>query len=348
KLPELSDEDHTTEEISTPTLIVRQLRWLDYILDPERLTNQLMEIHSAVAKELVGLFEEQSNLTVPVLDALSNLQCPVDLIDTMRQRVLERLRSADTEDLPVMIKFLFQTATSEDAIPLISRIRKNLDLASLRPPEDEAVVLAVPRGTAQPEALILDAINFGLQFHKFIRDGWLKLIAALATPESHYALDIMVLCLLYGIASTRKRVQLLLRRKLMSQQLTAAPIREALERYGRALQQQFPTLLSLTENLMRLGTQSPTIATVALDMYQACFTIFDAYFRQEVVGALVTHIGSGDSCEIDTSLAALQAITLRSPAAMRPYAIFIRGILDYIDNLNFDQVRLLFSILGLL
>ncbi|KAJ1929948.1 hypothetical protein IWQ60_000752 [Tieghemiomyces parasiticus] len=372
KLPELSDDEYSADEISPTALVVRQLRWLDYITDPERLTTQLMEIlsilssnaqrdviaslpdivtdaeHEFIAKELVGLFQHNSDLTVPILDALSNLQCPADLTSQMRAVILERLRSADVEDLPVMIRFLFQTATADNVTALVSRLRKNLDLASLHPSGGSRASGAPGTPAKHPEALILDAVYFGLQFHKFIRDGWLRLLGDLALPADHFALDVVVLCLLHGITSTRSRAQQTLRRKLTSQQFTAGQLGAAVTAHGRSLQAHFPTLLAIAEHLMRGGGARPALAEAALGLYRACFSVFDAYYRQEVVGALVTHVGSGDRAETDTALAALLAITEHDPVGMRPYAVFVRGILDYIDNLRLDQVRLLFGILGAL
>ncbi|KAJ1980730.1 hypothetical protein H4R34_002347 [Dimargaris verticillata] len=370
KLPEYSDDDHSKDEISVTSLIIRQLRWLDHLLDPEQLTMQLMEIvgllsgnaqrdvivalpdivvdseHTFVAQELLQLSEQQPELTVAVLDALSNLQCNPKVTEKMQRNMLERLQSADTDDLPVMLKFLFQTVMPDDTVQLISRIRKNLDLASVIHQSVRASSPCLPTGNQRPEMLILDAIHFGLQFHKFIRDTWARAIAELIVPADHRPLDILVLCLLYGLSSTRKRVQGLLRKKLTNQQLTARQLSTALRAYGYALQPHFSTLLSLAESLMRLGTTNARVASAAHEMYQACFAIFDVYHRQEVVGALVTHIGSGDPGEVDTALAALLAITQRSTMHVKPFLVFIKGLLDYLDNLTMAQLRLLFTILG--
>ncbi|KAJ1972622.1 hypothetical protein H4R35_004571 [Dimargaris xerosporica] len=370
KLPEYSDDDHSKDEISVTSLIIRQLRWLDHLLDPEQLTMQLVEIvgllsgnaqrdvivalpdivvdseHKFVAQELLQLSEQQPDLTVAVLDALSNLQCSPKVTEQMQRNMLERLRSADTDDLPVMLKFLFQTVVPDDTAQLISRIRKNLDLASVMHQSVRASSPCLSTGNQRPEMLILDAIHFGLQFHKFIRDMWVRAIAVLLVPEDHRPLDVLVLCLLYGLSSTRKRVQGLLRKKLTNQQLTARQLSTALRTYGHALQPHFSTLLSLAESLMRLGTTNARVASAAHEMYQACFAIFDVYHRQEVVGALVTHIGSGDPGEVDTALAALLAITQRSTVHVKPFLVFIKGLLDYLDNLTMAQLRLLFTILG--
>ncbi|KAJ1651993.1 hypothetical protein IWQ61_007567 [Dispira simplex] len=371
KLPELSDDPEDSRETNLVTLVIRQLRWLDYVVDPESLANQLMEIitvlsvdaqkdvigalpdvivdseHQYVAEELVKLLQSYSPLMIPILDTLSNLQCPASVTDQLQHTVLGRLRSADADDLPIMLKFLFQTASAESALVVVSRIRKNLDLESLRlsVPSRDTLVGTVDK---LPEVLILDAIHFGLQFHKSIGTSWLKLVNELTVPKEHTTLDLAVLCLLYGLPSTQKRILNVLRRKVLYQHVLAHQFSEVIRTYGYALRQHYPTLLSLSENVMRLSTQQPSLAALACHLYQGCFQVFDAYYRQEVVGALVAHIGSGDQCEIDTSLLILLEITQASAPTIKPFTVFIKGILDYIDNLNLGQVRLLFRLLGYL
>ena len=72
----------------------------------------------------------------------------------------------------------------------------------------------------------------------------------------------------------------------------------------------------------------------------------DAYYRQEIVGSLLVHIGSGSAVEIDASLAVLQNIVNASRSTLNEYSAFIKGVLDYIDNLSLEQIRLFFVVLG--
>ena len=57
------------------------------------------------------------------------------------------------------------------------------------------------------------------------------------------------------------------------------------------------------------------------------------YEQQEVVGALVTHVGSSDSNEVDQALGVLDQLVRKHPTDMEPFFIFLKGMLDYIDNL---------------
>jgi len=62
----------------------------------------------------------------------------------------------------------------------------------------------------------------------------------------------------------------------------------------------------------------------------------------------VTHIGSGYAAEADASLDVLSDLVESHPDIMAPFAIFIKGILDYLDNLTVIQIRKLFGMLSTL
>ena len=50
----------------------------------------------------------------------------------------------------------------------------------------------------------------------------------------------------------------------------------------------------------------------------------EVFFWQEIVGTLVTHIGSGFASEADASLDVLSDLVESHPDVMAPFAIFIK------------------------
>ena len=71
------------------------------------------------------------------------------------------------------------------------------------------------------------------------------------------------------------------------------------------------------------------------------------YHRQEIVGNLITHIGSGVDYEIESALKTLENM-LDDPIMLRglkKFVAFIRGLLDYVEYLNTQQQRSVFKIL---
>jgi Fanconi anemia group D2 protein len=88
------------------------------------------------------------------------------------------------------------------------------------------------------------------------------------------------------------------------------------------------------------------VVSFASTLYCHAFTSFTGYYQQEVVGSLVTHIGSGYASEIDAALDVLTNLVETCSPAMAPYAVFLKGILDYLDALSLPQIRKLFSMLS--
>ncbi|KAG9481371.1 hypothetical protein GDO78_010554 [Eleutherodactylus coqui] len=66
---------------------------------------------------------------------------------------------------------------------------------------------------------------------------------------------------------------------------------------------------------------------------------------EEVIAALVTHVCSGYADEVDTALDVMGDLVSSHTAAVALHVVFIKGILDHLDNLNCQQIRKLFQIL---
>lgn len=132
---------------------------------------------------------ENSELTVPILDALSNLTLHSESLEDVREIVLERLESAELDDLAVIIKFLLQTATPSNIDFVIFGIRQKLDFRALNKVQQQqhysqrmvSSQRVVSKNKTSPEALIVESIKLGIQFHKFVCESWLKSVVALQT-----------------------------------------------------------------------------------------------------------------------------------------------------------------------
>lgn len=96
----------------------------------------IISISSLPAKEIVGelqgLMESDSSFTLPILDALSNLSLEESLLvrhssycpnqqDSVRTTAIRCLASAKVGDLPVVLKFILRSITSEN----VSTVREH-------------------------------------------------------------------------------------------------------------------------------------------------------------------------------------------------------------------------------
>ncbi|GAN01786.1 Fanconi anemia, complementation group D2 isoform X2 [Mucor ambiguus] len=382
RLPEFYDElendvRDSNSSSCTARLILHQLRWLDYIAEPGSLTGKLIEIiqitppiiqhemitslpdiindseHKPIVVYLKELMNENGNLTVPILDALSNLTLHSESLEDVRETVLDRLESANLDDLAVIIKFMLQTVTPMTIDQVVWGIRQKLNFRSLGKSSsggdnNHRQSTTTKPSTMAPEALILESIKMGLQFHKFVCDSWFKSIVALETKRDHKLIDMMVLIILYSMTSMKKKVESVIKKKIIHGYITGSLMKETIGNHPDGLAGYWSTILSLAESLLRASQQNNTLSPCASVMYISAFKSTDAYYRQEIVGALVTHIGSGVEVEMNVALNVLLELVKTDVSSVVVYSVFVKGILDYLDNLNEYQIRTLFDIFSVL
>ncbi|KAF9132558.1 Fanconi anemia group D2 protein [Mortierella sp. 14UC] len=364
----LSDEE---KESPTPKLILQQMRWLNNIIEPAQLSAKLLEVigvssvtiqrdiitslpeivpdseHKTVVLGLFELMEGSSVLMVPILDALSNLNLQSDMLVNARNHVMDKLISAELDDLPVVIKFLLQTVEPEIVGEVIETIRQKLDFRSINKLQRSSRTKTTKVAVNQtPEVLILDALKTGIRFQKFVMDAWFKALAAISKTGQYKVIDVMVMFILYSIVSLKKKVEVMIRKKIIEGVLTKKLLEDTILVHGVSLREYMSSVLSISENLLRSSQNHPIVARTASTLYTSAFQVSDAYYRQEIVGSLLVHIGSGSNIEIDASLAVLQDIVQVSRSTLNEYSLFIKGVLDYMDNLSLEQIRLFFVILG--
>ena len=60
------------------------------------------------------------------------------------------------------------------------------------------------------------------------------------------------------------------------------------------------------------------------------------------------HVGSGSVLEVDAALSILVDLVQRHANKMAHFSIFVKGIIDYMDNLSGAQIRKLYLMLSVL
>uniref|UniRef100_A0A2K6THY2 FA complementation group D2 n=1 Tax=Saimiri boliviensis boliviensis TaxID=39432 RepID=A0A2K6THY2_SAIBB len=365
KLPEYFFDNKNSEEVNIPRLIVSQLKWLDRVVDGKDLTTKIMQLitvapeylqhdiitslpeilgdfqHADVGKELSDLLIENTSLTVPILDVLSSLRLDPNFLVKIRQLVMDKLSSIRLEDLPVIIKFILHSVTAVDALEVISELREKLDLQHCVLPSrlQASQVKLKSKGRASSSGnqegsgqsciiLLFDVIKSAIRYEKTISEAWIKAIENIASVSEHKV--IFMYCLAFPL-SFFPLLPLLF-------SLYSSPL--------KVLKDMCSSILSLAQSLLHSLDQS--IISFGSLLYKYAFKFFDTYCQQEVVGALVTHICSGNEAEVDTALDVLLELVVLNPSAMMMNAVFVKGILDYLDNISPQQIRKLFYVLSTL
>ncbi|KAJ2635418.1 Fanconi anemia group D2 protein [Coemansia sp. RSA 1286] len=385
KLPEfIGDEEEAKEhlgETKTWVKVLRQLRWLDYIVDSSELTEKLLEAlgfvppdmqseiiaalpdivsdadGGQVSRVLALMLKEAPELTLPILETLGSLECSPALLLDARNSIVTHLVSAEPLDLPVMIKFLLQSGPADSSPATIQRIRRRLDMDSIllvsRQPSKSSTAHTNNDGQA-PDVLIFDVITTSLRTHKHLRDAWLKIIS---TDEDKIGpqttLDIVVLLVLHQVSTYTKRVESVLRAKIDTVSsgavaYTPMVMDSVISRFPAVFAAHFPALLSVGSWLVRTSPLGSQGARVASAMLVAAFSTMGMLQRQEIALELAVHIGSGNANEIDTASRIFLDLAQKHPWQLRPFAVYIKGLLDYVDNLTIEHMRVIFDALGIM
>ncbi|XP_012781366.2 Fanconi anemia group D2 protein isoform X2 [Ochotona princeps] len=384
KLPEFFFENVKGDALSMPRLILSQLKWLDRIVDSKELTTRLMQLisvapaglqhdvitslpeilgdsqHAPVGKELSDLLVENTRLTVPILDVLSSLRLDADLLCKVRQLVMNKLLSVTFEDLPVIIKFILHSVTSNNALEVISELRDKLDvqhciLPSFFQPPQVRLKTKGPASFSQSQesgcqnyvVLLFDVIKSSVRYEKVVSDAWIKAIENVSSESEHKTFDLAMLIIIYSSnTQAKKSIERVLRSKIRLGCFQEDLLQSTFYIHHLVLMDAGSSILSLAQSLFH--SQEQSIISFGSLLYKYIFKFFDTYYQQEVVGALVTHICSGNEAEVDAALDALLDLIAVNLSAMRLNAIFIKGILDYLDNMSPEQIRKLFYILSTL
>uniref|UniRef100_A0A8C4HKK8 FA complementation group D2 n=1 Tax=Dicentrarchus labrax TaxID=13489 RepID=A0A8C4HKK8_DICLA len=302
--------------------------------------------HNDIARELNSLLQENTQLTVPILDALSSLNLSSSLLTEVRGAVMATLAAVQLEDLPVVVKFILHSVSASDAYEVVCNLRKKLELEQcILPPVMQASQSRIKSkgsvasastpaaGSSQNSvALILDGIKSAVRFQKTISEAWLKVI------------DLLVLFILHttNANQSRRGAERVLKVKVRTGLIQESLLQRTFRDY--VMRGYFSSILALAQSLLR--SPDPCVVPFGGHMYRHSFTAFDSYCQQEVVGSLVTHVCSGVGGEVDMALELLCGLVTEKPSEMALYAVFVKGILDYMDNLTPQQIRRLFHLLS--
>nr|XP_033781653.1 Fanconi anemia group D2 protein isoform X3 [Geotrypetes seraphini] len=379
KLPEFLYDSVGSDGINLPRLIINQFKWLDRIVDSKDLTSKIMQllsiapaeiqhdiitslpeiledsVHNDIARELNLLLQQNTRLTVPILDTLSSLNLNEGLVLEMCQSVMATLSAVELEDLPTIIKFILHVATPVDVVEVISNIRKKLDLESCALSQQVQASQnklksssSLNRSSTVQDCitLLLDVIKSAVRFQKTVSEAWIKAIENIESAAEHKVIDFIVLLILYttNVNNSKKQVERVLRNKIRMGYVKDQLLQNAFRTYSLVLREYFPSIISLAQTLLRSADQSAM--SFGSLMHKHMFTAFDSYCQQEVVAALVMHVCSGYSAEVDVSLDVLMDLVSLHPTTVALYSVFVKGILDYMDNLNPQQIRKVFCILS--
>uniref|UniRef100_A0A8C4X1H2 Fanconi anemia group D2 protein n=1 Tax=Eptatretus burgeri TaxID=7764 RepID=A0A8C4X1H2_EPTBU len=252
---------------------------------------------------------------------------------------MEVLTAVEIEHLPVIVKFVLHSIMPTNAQEVIAELRSKLDFPVSLPRSQEN---KIPKaGATDCEGLVLDVVRVAVRFQRTTAEAWLRVIETLTDDSQHKPIDLLVLFILH--VNHHKQVESMFKSKVRLGRLKDSLLQSVFSRHASVLRNTFPAILATAQTLLR--SMEPVVSIFGARLCCLAFCSFDSYCKQEVLGALVMHVCSGSTSETDAALDALQILARDHPADLSPFAVFIKGILDYLDSLDLGQIRRVFTVL---
>ncbi|KAL5581637.1 hypothetical protein UlMin_014079 [Ulmus minor] len=366
--PECSGTSLSLED-DVARLIINHFRWLDFIVDPNAFTDKLMQVLSIcplhLKKEIIGslpeiigdqnnktvissleqMLEDDSAIVVPVLDSFSNLHLDDQLQEQVITIALSCIRTIDVEHMPFLLRFLLISATPTNVGRIISKIREQLKFVGLS--NSQAMQQRKLKGKSQvdsSEVEILDALRTSLRFKNMLCQEILKELSSVQKPQDHKVIDIWLLILIYmNGESLQKRVETMFKKKSVEDCFQEAMFDQCICGHRELVRDYFPSFISLSEYM--LGCKEQKARKFGIHMYITQFEEFsDSYSRQEVLGSLVTLVGSGVGYTVSSALETMGFLASKFARELIPLSSHISGILDYLEGFNVENLHKVYEV----
>ena len=327
---------------------------------------------------------EDPTLLVPCLDAIGSLPLTENQMDQVMRDALEALSNVDSSELPALTTFVMNhcpKGTTEMAKEVIEEMRK-LPLGSNGGSgtmmgrgggDDEGEdsfdhssgirnSAASSSSSAASSCLTIESLSRGFAHRPDLTSTLLKSIKETPQGGYHPPADIWLLACCAFAPHNRPKVKSIFKSKASAGMFTSRLLRESLSGNGVALTSLFGTsLCDLADGLLRGSSSTSPLSDagggraaceLGVTLYEVLFDEFsEPMHRQEIVGSLVTHVGSGvnvNPAEVDAALRVFCGIIDKSAdgaMALRPFTPFLTSMLDHLHHLTPYQVRRLFLIL---
>ncbi|KAM3378396.1 hypothetical protein P3S68_010809 [Capsicum galapagoense] len=329
KLPEYFDVDSAGSiggrssslciEEDIARLILNQFRWLDFLVDSEAFTEKLLQVLSIspvhLKKEIIG--------SLPEIIGEKNNKTVIDSLQDMLQ-----------EDSSIIVPMLdcFSNLHLDDMLQdqwIISHIRHQLKLVGA------SNVWTTQQSKMKGKSVV-------------ICQETLNELKSLEKVQDHKVIDIWLLTLIYmNSEPLQKIVEKLLKKKILEGCIVETMFDQCVSGNTDLARDYLPTLLSISEYL--LACKEDKAREFGIQMYTNLFKeLVDSYSRQEVLGALITHVGSGISHEVSSAMDVMVLLASKYSQELVPLSSHITGILDYLEAFSVENLHKVYETFSLL
>ncbi|XP_049936627.1 uncharacterized protein LOC116265003 isoform X2 [Nymphaea colorata] len=325
--------------------------------------------HEEVISTLERMLLEDSELLVPVLESFSNLNLDSQLQEQVVTIALSCIRTVSADHLPHLLRFLLLSATPANAKRIISHVRKHVIFGGTidcRACKNKK--LTGKSAAVNAEALVYEALRSSLRFRnvrssrlfgslsaclfvgcpldsilQVICETILKELKCIDKAHDYKALDVWLLILIFSNRGSQSKAKKVMKKKIVDGLLRETLFGQCIYGNRHLVQDCFSSFVSIGEFLLACKEQNAREFGVYI--YITLFEEFlDRFSRDQILGSLIMHIGSGLSFEVNSALETLVLLSSKYSQELISNCSQIYGILDYLEGFNEDNLHKVYEL----
>jgi Fanconi anemia group D2 protein len=165
----------------------------------------------------------------------------------------------------------------------------------------------------------------GLLWMQMLCEAFLKELKSVDNPRDHKVIDVWLIMLIYGNGGAlQKSAEKILKSKILQLCIRETLFDQCIRGNTELVKDHFVSYLSVSDFL--LACKEEKAREFAAYLFTALFEEFsDTFSRQELIGSLIAHIGSGVSLEVSSALDIMISLTSDKPEELIPLSSHITG-----------------------
>ncbi|KAL0275666.1 UNVERIFIED_CONTAM: hypothetical protein PYX00_003456 [Menopon gallinae] len=307
------------------------------------------EEHETAVKKLMVLLRDHSSHTRVIIDALTNLTLSSSLRSHVREKMLSRLDKCPQEYLPVLVQFIITRCESSELPQVVDNLRKDLPFTmqhyELRNKNQSRGKSVDTDGSSVKQTF--ENLKFAVMASKQMTDTWIKVITEVNSPVEFRCVDFMMLIIIYGNVFGRKnQIAALLRNKIKALVVTEVHVQQAFKILPVVLMECSSAVVELASIFLK------SFETVVTDfagiLFEAAFSNFTSFLRQNVISEILLHVGTGTSACINAALTILSKLAENHRQELVEHTVSVMSLLMKLPDLDPMQARNLVDVIAIL
>ncbi|XP_014273691.1 Fanconi anemia group D2 protein [Halyomorpha halys] len=369
-----ADEDGNTAEemMALVRMILQSLRYMNNVLEPEKLTRKMFDIIHAVsssmlkheitnclpdiisdaqreetANEFIELMKSEPSLTPSILYTLSNLWLDGDSLYQLQMSLIRQLRNSPLDQLPAYVRFLVMGDIISHADEIINGLRSELVICHADGSSCTQVQNGKSSDVQSTLLLVFEKLRDAVLKSKKLADIWVKNIGKVKKSIHHKPIDLLMLLIIHSTSKSdvmRKRtVETMFRAKIRSGHFRDSLIQDTLSATSVVIREHYDDLLKLLSTL--LLSPDLTVSSFSAYFFSQCFEKLDSLqWRKRIILELISNITVAKG-NAKPALNLLHSLTSKYTSKIAPFITLLMLLLDVVMELKVVEIRQLMDML---